>query len=246
VAADAECPVFRVVGEDGAVGAELVDQGCRAVRAGQLHQAEVPAGRSPGRGCKQDGDSGQVRENLVLPHVRVREPPRFRAGSAGVSVAAPAGEPAVIPRSLQPAPAPPAVGLPLIALQVTGYADFWHPTRPSQRNSGWAETEICSHAPENAADLFECRKRRPPLDQQRSGAVHESGSARQPRFAHYSNAFRSSAVIALPAKSQLRVRRRVCEHSQGQRLRLRRSPPAVPRPRPSVNLAGEMRAMGLM
>jgi hypothetical protein len=36
VTAGAQGPANRVVGEDGAVGAELVDQGCRTVRAGQL------------------------------------------------------------------------------------------------------------------------------------------------------------------------------------------------------------------
>jgi len=51
----------RIVDEDGAAGAELVDQGCRTVRAGQLGWAAVPAGRGRGRAGEQDGDSGQVR-----------------------------------------------------------------------------------------------------------------------------------------------------------------------------------------
>jgi len=36
-------PAIRVVGKDGPVGAELVDQSCRTGRASQLRQAAVPS-----------------------------------------------------------------------------------------------------------------------------------------------------------------------------------------------------------
>ena len=47
VTADAQGLAGRVVGEDGAAGAELVDQGCRAGRAAQLGQAAVCPGAGP-------------------------------------------------------------------------------------------------------------------------------------------------------------------------------------------------------
>lgn len=71
VAASAQGLAVWVVGEDGAVRAKLVDQGCCIVRAGQLRQAAVPASRSPGRACEQDGEGGQVRQDLVLADIGV-------------------------------------------------------------------------------------------------------------------------------------------------------------------------------
>src|SRR6185437_106833 len=98
VAVGAQGPAGRFVGEDGAAGAELVDQGCGTVRAGQLRQAAVCPVRFPGGDGEQDGDGGQVREDLVLPHVGVRGSSRFWAGSAGVAVAAPVSGLAIGPR----------------------------------------------------------------------------------------------------------------------------------------------------
>src|SRR6266496_2828435 len=49
VAAGAQGLVLRVVGQDDAFGAELVDQGCRTVRASHLSQAAVPVTGCPGR-----------------------------------------------------------------------------------------------------------------------------------------------------------------------------------------------------
>jgi hypothetical protein len=42
-------PAVRVVDEDDAVGAQLVDEGCRTVRAGHPQETAVPAARFPGR-----------------------------------------------------------------------------------------------------------------------------------------------------------------------------------------------------
>ena len=97
MAGGAQGTAVRVVGEDGAVGAELVDQGCCAVRAGQLRRAAVRPGGFAGGAGEQDGDGGQVREDLVLSHVGVRGASGFWAGSAGVAVAAPVGGLAVGP-----------------------------------------------------------------------------------------------------------------------------------------------------
>src|SRR4029077_7242958 len=91
VTADAQGLADRVVGKYGAAGAELVDQGCCADRAAQLRQAAVPAGGFPGRTAEQDGDGGQVRQDLVLPHVGVLRPRGIGDSGAGVAVAAPVG-----------------------------------------------------------------------------------------------------------------------------------------------------------
>ena len=89
--AGAQGPAIRVVGQDGAVGAQPVDQRGRTGGAGQLSgSAARPAG-FPGITCEQDGDSGQVREDLVLADISVLRPVRIRAGGAGVAVAAPVG-----------------------------------------------------------------------------------------------------------------------------------------------------------
>jgi hypothetical protein len=82
VTAGAERPACRVVGEDGAAGVELVDQGCGIIRAGQLCQAAVCPVRFTGGAGEQDGEGGQVREDLVLPHVGVLRP----AGSGPVAL----------------------------------------------------------------------------------------------------------------------------------------------------------------
>jgi hypothetical protein len=97
VTAGAQGPAGRVVGQDGAVGAQLVDQRGRAGGAGQLSgSAARPAGFAGITG-EQDGDSGQVREDLVLADIAVLRPAGIRAGGAGVAVAAPVGGLAVRP-----------------------------------------------------------------------------------------------------------------------------------------------------
>jgi len=74
VVAGAQCPVVRVVGEDNAAGAELVDQGCCIGRAGHLGRTAIPAARIASRGGEEDADSGQVREDLILADVSVAGP----------------------------------------------------------------------------------------------------------------------------------------------------------------------------
>ncbi len=86
--AGAQGPAIRVVGEDHAVGAQLVDQRSRAVRAGQLRQAAVSAVGLPGEAGQQDGEGGQVREDLVLADIGVLRPGGIGDGGAGVAVAA--------------------------------------------------------------------------------------------------------------------------------------------------------------
>ena len=60
VVADAQGPVLRVVYEDGAVGAELVDQSCRIRRSGQLGRIAVPVAQFADAAVEQDGEGGQV------------------------------------------------------------------------------------------------------------------------------------------------------------------------------------------
>src|SRR5580658_9885900 len=94
----AQGPVVRVIGEDDAADAELVDQVCCTVRAGHLAGTGVRAAQFADAAGEQDGDGGQVRQDLVLAHVGVRWSSRFWAGGAGVAVAAPVGGLAVGPR----------------------------------------------------------------------------------------------------------------------------------------------------
>ena len=93
----AQGPVVRVLGEDDADGAQLVDQVCRNRRSGHLGRTAVPAAGFPGRVGEQDADSGQVRKDLVLAQVGVPGPSWFWADGSGVAVAAPVGGLAVGP-----------------------------------------------------------------------------------------------------------------------------------------------------
>ena len=73
--AGAQGPAIRVVAQDGAVGAQLVDERCRAVRAGQLRPAAAPSDGPPGMAGEEDGECGQVREeDLVFADVGVLRP----------------------------------------------------------------------------------------------------------------------------------------------------------------------------
>ena len=94
----AERSVVRVIGDDNAVGAQLVDQHGRTSGAGHLGNGAAPRSGFPGRAGEQDGKGGQVREDLVFADVGVRGPSRFLACGAGVAVAAPVGGLAVGPR----------------------------------------------------------------------------------------------------------------------------------------------------
>ena len=67
----AERPVVRVMGEDNAVGAQLVDQHRCTGRAGHLSNAAAPPSRSPGRPGEQDAEGGQVRAKATSTY-----PPR--------------------------------------------------------------------------------------------------------------------------------------------------------------------------
>ena len=73
--AGAQGPAIGVVGEDGAIGAQLVDERCRVGGAGQLCPAAASSGGCPGRRGEQDGEGGQVRQDLVLADVSVLRPP---------------------------------------------------------------------------------------------------------------------------------------------------------------------------
>ena len=81
--ASAQGPAIGVVGEDGAIGAKLVDERCRAGGAGQLCPAEASSGGCPRGAGQQDGEGGQVRQDLVLELLRV-----FRTGNSGLIYAA--------------------------------------------------------------------------------------------------------------------------------------------------------------
>ena len=81
-AVSAQGPVIRVVGEDGAVRTELVDERCRVGRPGQLRPDAAPAGGLPGGADQQDGQGGQVRQDLVLADIGVLRP----AGSGTVAL----------------------------------------------------------------------------------------------------------------------------------------------------------------
>src|SRR6266704_556742 len=84
----------RVVGEDDTRGPQLVDQASGLGGGGELPGAVAVRLAAAG---EKDGDSGQVGQDLVLAHVGVLGPTRFRAGGAGVAVAAPVGGLAVGP-----------------------------------------------------------------------------------------------------------------------------------------------------
>jgi hypothetical protein len=91
VVTGAQGSVVRVIGEDDAADAELVDQGCRVGGTGHLARAAFPAAQFADVAGEQDADSGQVRQDLVLAHVRVLRPARIWAGGARVTVTAAVG-----------------------------------------------------------------------------------------------------------------------------------------------------------
>ena len=70
----AERPVVRVIGQDNAIGAQLVDQHRRTGRAGHRSNAVAPRSRCPGGPGEQDAEGGQVRQDLVLADVSVLRP----------------------------------------------------------------------------------------------------------------------------------------------------------------------------
>ena len=108
VAAGVQGPAIRVVSEDDAIGAQPVDQHGPVRRAGHLSGSAALRSGYPGRRGEQDGDSGQVRQDLVLADIGVLRPRGIGDGRAGVPVAAPVGGPAIGPRRFQPPSAPPA------------------------------------------------------------------------------------------------------------------------------------------
>ena len=95
--AGAQGPAIGVVGEDGAIGAKLVDERCRVGGAGQLCPAAASSGGCPGRRGEQDGEGGQVWQDLVFADIGVLRAGGIGDGGAGVAVAAPVGSPAVGP-----------------------------------------------------------------------------------------------------------------------------------------------------
>ena len=93
--AGADGPGVRVVGKGDACSPQLVDQACCLTWGGDLHGA----GRQRLTvAAEEDGQGGQVRQDLVLTDISVLRPAWFRAGGAGVAVAAPVGGLAVGPR----------------------------------------------------------------------------------------------------------------------------------------------------
>ena len=108
VAVGVQGPAIRIVSEDDAIGAQPVDQHGPVRRAGHLSGSAALRSGYPGRRGRQDGDSGQVRRDLVLADIGVLRPRGIGDGRAGVPVAAPVGGPAIGPRRFQPPSAPPA------------------------------------------------------------------------------------------------------------------------------------------
>jgi hypothetical protein len=93
-AAGADGPGGRVVGKGDACGPQLVDQACCLAWGddlqGAVRQRLIVA-------VEADAQGGQVRQDLVLTDIGVLRPAWFRAGGAGVAVAAPVGGLAVGP-----------------------------------------------------------------------------------------------------------------------------------------------------
>lgn len=95
VAVGADSAGVRVVGEDGAAAAQLVDQVSGVSRgsdvdcAGIVHRALVG---------EEDGQGGQVRQDLVFTDVSVLHSAGTWSGGDGVAVAASVGGLAVGPR----------------------------------------------------------------------------------------------------------------------------------------------------
>ena len=81
-----EGPALPVVGQDGPSARSLVDQRRRAVRAGQLRPAAAPSDGPPGMAGEEDGECGQVREDLVFADVGVLRPVRVRARACPVDL----------------------------------------------------------------------------------------------------------------------------------------------------------------
>ena len=101
--------LIRVIGQDRACCAQLVDQVCGAGRAGQLSLAPVARFGFAAVACEEDGDGGQVRQDLV-PRARRcswagRDRGRWRWSSRPAPVRGPAVGPAA---GFQPPPAPAA------------------------------------------------------------------------------------------------------------------------------------------
>ena len=96
----------RVVDESCAHGPQLVDQVCGLARRGDLSGAVV-FWRAVAR--QEDGQGGQVGQDLVLADMGVLRPAWVRVSGAGVAVAAPVGRLAVGPGGFQP-PSSPAAG----------------------------------------------------------------------------------------------------------------------------------------
>jgi len=97
VAAGVQGPAIRVVSEDDAIGAQPVDQHGPVRGAGHLSGSAAVRSGYPGRRGEQDGEGGQVRQDLVLADIGVLRPRGIGDGRAGVPVAAPVGGPAVGP-----------------------------------------------------------------------------------------------------------------------------------------------------
>jgi hypothetical protein len=95
--AGAQGLVVRVVGQHSACRTQLVNQVRGAVRAGQPGQAPAARVRFAAAG-EEDGQGGQVRQDLVLADVGVLGPGGIRDGGAGLAVPAPVGGLPVGPR----------------------------------------------------------------------------------------------------------------------------------------------------
>ena len=122
-----------------------------AVSAGPVTWARPRfRGRAPAGG-EQDGEGGQVGQDLVLAHVRVLRPAGVRAGGAGVAVAAPVGGPSVGPRRFKPAPAPPANQQP--GQQVPARPP--EPAGPRGAAASWASMKSASLTSAACAGCFE-------------------------------------------------------------------------------------------
>jgi hypothetical protein len=89
--AGADGPGVRVVGKGDACAAQLVDQACCLAWGGDLQGAVM---QRLIVAAEEDGQGGQMRQDLVLTDIGVLRPTWFRTGGAGVAVAAPVGGPA--------------------------------------------------------------------------------------------------------------------------------------------------------
>ena len=85
LAAGAQGPVIGVVGENDAIGAQLVDQSGRIIRSGQMRCTAAAAARCAGIADEQDADGGQVQQDLVLADIGILR----RPGPGAVALAWP-------------------------------------------------------------------------------------------------------------------------------------------------------------